>query len=321
MHKASLALILVAMTGCSSNQMHFEQRSELSSRVSSLALYDDGQDGVGSMNEQTCKFDAINGFIISDIDLPTATETIQDVRGTVAIGLSAEGIHVLDENGWDKDNDIAIAGVKHARMTENGVASLISDESGCRVDWRNDDTNLTASLSADVCATATDFAVDRVSGQAFVAYGTDVVTATQDGGVTAIGVAGDLLAIDEVTGNVSIAKRGGQDITTVSTVGDVQWTTSVRGTVHALSDFGARGATAVVVDHGSDASIEAFDAGDGSSIADYSMPSVADITVSADASTVGLITEDTAYFYDVFEGAAPVVFNEVETEPPPMFAD
>lgn len=315
----SLATLLAATAGCSANQMHFEQRSELESRTSSVVLYDDGQLGQGSMNEQTCQFDTRNGMIVRDIDLPTAEERVEDVRGNVVVARSIEGIHVLDENGWDKANDIALAGVLRVRMTDDGIASLI-DDGGCRLDWRNDDTVVTTDLADEVCANVGDFVIDRPTGKAFVSFGTDVAMVTPEGS-SMIGIEADLLAMDEVSGNVFAAKRGGDTISAFDQEGTLAWAVDAGGEVFDMTDFGALGASAAIVSTKSGARLKGFDGFGGQKIADYGMPGEAEVTVSADSSTIGLVTDERVFFYDVFEGTAPVVFNETETIPPPMFSD
>lgn len=311
---------LAAATGCSSDDMHFEQRSTLQSRTTSLVLYDSGETGQGIMNEQTCRFDAFNGNIIADFDMPAPTTHLEDIRGTVAIARSADGIHVLDRDGWDHNNDIALAGVLSVRMTLDGVASLVQDADGCRVDWRNDDSVQTAALDASVCDNASGFAVDPVTAQVWIGHG-DGVTSAMPGAVSEVSVPGNLLAFDEVSGSVYVATQGQSLVSAVDASGDLQWEREVSGGVYAMSDMGARGATAVINDAGSNVDLEVFDGFTGDKIADYDMPGVADITVSADAGTLSLVTPDEVYFYDVMEGSAPVEFNEVVTEPPPMFAD
>jgi len=316
-----VAVMLLGATGCGSkNQLHFEERSNLESRTTSVLLYDNGFVGQGTMNEQSCQFDAMNGFIIADYDLPTGEELMQDVRGQVAIARTVEGIHVIDQAGWDRANDIPLDGVKHVRMTEDGVASLIAGEDGCRLDWRNDDSVQTVGLEASACE-APGFAVDPFTKQVWVAGNDGVVTAEPGGQPRSLPVQGDLVAFDEITGNVYVAQSGDLAITTVSPSGDVQFTIEAGGPVHSLTDMGARGATVAVVNGNSGVDVEVFDGIDGDQIADYPLPDIADVVVSADASTLALVTADTVYFYDVMEGQAPLEFNDVETTPPPMFAD
>lgn len=316
----AVMLFGAAAGGCSSqDQLHFEERSSLESRTTSVVLYDNGFVGQGTMNEQSCQFDAMNGFILADYDLPTSEELMQDVRGQVAIARTIEGIHVIDEAGWDRANDIPVQGVKHVRMTDDGVASLIGDGAGCRVDWRNDDAVETVSLEAAMCD-AQGFAVDPVSKQVWVATPGAVVTAQPGGEARALQVQGDLIAFDETTGNIYVAEKGGSVVTTVDATGDVVWTNDIDGSVNDLTDMGALGATVAVVE-GNDVEIQVWDGTTGEQIADYELPASADVVVSADASTVALVTPETVWFYDVLEGSSPLVFNDVQTEPPPMFAD
>jgi hypothetical protein len=315
-------LMLVAAGGCTTNQLHLEERSVLQSRTSSMVLYDDGVVGHGSMNEQTCKVDTFAGMIINDTDLPTAYERIEDARGEVAVALSTEGIHVLDENGWDQPNDIALDGVLFTRMTEDGVASLVADDDGCRVDWRNDDMNEVVELGADVCANADSFAVNPATGQTWVAYGTDIVSAQL--GQTAsssAGIPGDVMAFDEASGALFVATLGGSEISALDASGNLLWSEDVKGAVTSMSDMGGMGAAGAVVSTDGGVAFRVLDGIGGSSLADYPLPEEADLVVSSDAGTVAFVTPEFVRFYGVFEGPTAISFNEVDTQPPPMFGD
>jgi hypothetical protein len=315
-----LAALLVSAAGCSTNQMYFEPRSDLESRTSSIVLYEGSELGHGSMNEQTCQFDTRNGLIIEDWDLPTSTETVEDVRGQIVLAKSAQGLHVFDENGWDQANDIALSGVLHSRMTLDGVASLLSDEQGCRLDWRNDDLVTTTELDDAVCASASGFAVDPATEQAWVAYGEDVASVTADG-VTNLGLEADLASLDEPSGTVFFAQRGGTTVSAITAEGAVMWSVDTNAEIFDMDDMGAIGAAAVVVATRNGADVRAFSIDGGEEIADYSMPETAEVVVSGDSTTIAFVEPDVVHFYDVFQGKAPIVFNDVPAEPPPMFTD
>jgi hypothetical protein len=315
----SLLAVLLLATGCSDQALYFEQRTQLETAATSLALFDDGARGQGSMNAQTCEFDAWRGTIVGDVDLPTADERIEDLRGPITLARSAEGLHILDENGWDSANDLPIRGVRHARMTAAGVVALVADASGCRVEWREQDGARTVALPEAACTEAAGFAADPVSARAWVGDGAEVWQADPVDGARSVSVAADQLAYDEAARPLYLARRGVEGVTAIAPSGSVLWTARTGGPVHALTDFGALGAVAVVVESGSAATIEVLEGASGAPLASYDLPAVAEAVISADASTLALVTEEAVHLYDVLDGEAPVRFNEVVTEPPVMF--
>ena len=314
-----VSALLVIATGCSQNTFHFEHRSTLATDASSVALYADGRVGVGTMNHQTCTFDTAAAAVLADYDVQGADETVQDTRGDFAITLAPDGLHLLADDGFSAHSDILQAGIVAARMTNDGVVMLVNDGE-CRVEWRTDEATAGASVSmpAAACAADAGFTVDPDSGRAWVAAGQ--VWDVDASGSRTLDVTADLVDFDTVTGVTFLANRGGRDVSALDADGEIAWTEAAQHAVAHLSDMGALGAVAVVSGDADSALLQAFDAATGDSLASFHLPSVADVTVSLDASTIGLLHPGAIDSYTVFDGPEAVRMNAYEA-PPAMYLD
>ncbi len=312
-------VLLLASTGCSPNAFHFEHRSSLATEATSMALYADGRVGVGTMNHQTCTFDTEAASIVGDYDVVGADETVEDTRGEFAITRAPDGLHLLSSNGFSANNDVLVEGIVAARMTNDGVVMLV-DDGDCRVEWRTDESTTGASvaLPSAACVSDAGFTVDPDSGRAWVAAGQ--VWGVDAAGSRQLDVTANLVDFDIVSGVTFLANRGDRDVSALDADGGLAWTRSAAYAVHHLADMGALGAVAVVSGDFSGARLEAFDGASGDSVASFHLPDVAEISVSSDAGTVGLLHPGAIDSYSVFEGPDPVQMNAFEA-PPPMYLD
>ncbi len=323
MHQKVLGTVglMALISGCTSNEIHFEQRSTLESSVSSLVLYDDGVVGHASMNEQTCKFDTFAGMILADNDIPSPDERIADTRGEIALAISDAGIHVLDNEGWNQPEDIPLTGVLGAKMTAEGFATLRQDGDGCRVEWRNDTLLAATGLDNGVCDGLADMTVNFDANTVWLSSDNQVLRLDRDGSTTVIDASGDQVAFDATKQLLYVATTGAEEISAYNEDNSLAWSIEAKGAVHDLTDLGARGAAVAVLDSGKGAFLDAYESASGDRIAHYQLPALALAEFSMDASSLALITDERVYFYDTVEGEAPVRFNEVDTEPADMFEE
>lgn len=312
------AAVIAALTGCTADGFHFEHRSTLQTDATSMALYADGRVGVGSMNHQTCTFDTVAAGIIADYDATDADETIEDARGGLAIALAPDGLHLLEQTGFSANSNILQTGVIAARMTDEGVVMLV-DDGGCRVEWRVDEATpgATTALPDAACALDAGFSVDPADGRAWVATGQvwDITPA----GVIEVDVLANLVEFDDAAGVTYLARRGERDVFAMED-GAIAWETRVSSPVHHLAEMGALGAVAVVSGDANSARLNAFDGSTGAQIASYRLPALAEITVSPDAGTVGVMHTGAIDFFDVLSGPDKVELNAYDP-PPAMYLD
>lgn len=295
-------LLLIAMTaGCTStNAIEMTLMSSMQSETRGVVLYDDGQRGHAAMQGTTCEFDTLNGWLISDHDLPTDSETMQDTYQGEVLGLSREGIHILEGATTFEQTDFDVVGVLESRMLDNGgVASLIRHSSGecaARIDGN------TLDLEPEICETYTSVTTDRTQ-TLFVANGNEVL-AIRKGEATKFADNWDLVVYDRTTDLVYVANRFSTDVGGYQTDGQLAWRSETQGEIHDMDDMGARGMLMLMTadETGERGSLVVLDGWSGEKLAEHGTPSPeTDITLSEDGTTMAIVLPEEVYFYDVVD--------------------
>ena len=312
------SLILVAMAaGCTStNAIEMTLMSSMQSETRGVVLYDDGQRGHAAMWGTTCEFDTLNGWLISDHDLPTEAEVMQDTYGGEVLGLSDEGIHILEGAVTFEQTDIGTRGVLESRLLSDGnVASLRIDQAG---DCHAQIDGTTVDLEPEICETYTSVTTNRTD-TLYVANGNEVL-AVRKGGATKFADAWDLVEYDATTDLVYVANRFDTRVGGLHPDGQTAWRSETKGGIRDMDDMGARGMLTLITEdeEGGRGLLVVLDGWTGEKIAEHGTPSSdTDITLSEDGTTLAIVLPEDVYFYDVVdEDDEPKVRQTLGSERP-----
>jgi len=202
------------------------------------------------MDSMTCGIHMDSGSMTFDVDLG---------EGEIQDGIESSDLHltslivtpplvaVMPDISPSHTVRYLVEGLREARLSSHDsfVALAASDDGHCQVS-RYSGGLLRTSVDLDAtCNGFVDLAIDRDSGQIWVAGPTGVYRV--DGNrVTDLDLDGDLVSLDADSGALYVAQRGAKFITAVGPDG-VMWTKTLPGVVVDIDDAGDAGG--VVVAH------------------------------------------------------------------------
>jgi hypothetical protein len=303
MHKLTLALAIFAAAGCSTDTVSVEYQSTLWSETRGLVLHEGGI-GHAAMWDTTCEFDATTGELTLDYDLPSDDETIHDVRDGMVIGRSDMGVHFIDGAGYQEALDVDMVGVHDVRLIDGGVVALRDHTDGCAVEWAHSGGRTVTTIGDQWCDSAAAFTADPVSGKAFVTLRGDVIGVDDDGAEVLFSGA-DQVHWDPTYNRLYAGMTGSGTVAALDIDGGVEWEIDLGSSLHDLDDMGTFGGVAVMTGEGANGDLLVLSGEDGSERASIKTPGRADIVVSEDGRTLGIVEEWEVYFYDVREGRNP----------------
>ena len=315
MSRSLIALaLLTACTG--SDTLHLNHMSTMQSQTRGVVLYDDGQRGHAAMQWTTCEFDTLNGWLISDHDLPTETEVVQDQLDNVVLGRSDEGVHFVQ----DPDRDLSLARTVQARLQDDGTAAILRHDAvdGCVADFGDQVVPVGQALCQEDARVDTDR-----DGTLYVATGQKLVAVSRDG-TTTLDDGVDLVVYDRSVDMVYTTRSGDTELRGLDTSGTVQWRAETLGPIHALSHMGRRGLALVMVEdpdtgHGA---LQAYEGYSGELMVHHQTPTGdGEITVSEDGTTLAVTLPNEVYFYDVSAEGETSKERKTLGDPDPVFSD
>ena len=317
MRTASLIALAGMALGCQPPDITLSHMSTMDSQTRGVVLYADGQRGHAAMWDTTCEFDTLNGWIIGDHDLPTESEEIQDIYADRVLGRSDEGAHVVQ----DPTADLAQEWVTSARLTEDGVVSLVSEGEHCMAVWQLDAHQRVPDAA---CLPGAAMTADPQSGQIFVGTEDGLLGIHPTEGTDTVGESADLLVWDPVTELMYAATKGDAEVRGLDRDGAAVWTTEVPGSIKSLDDMGERGMVLVAVRTDTAGALVLLDGLTGKEHVVHETPPADDIEVTAsdDGTTLAAVLSDRVYFYDVLaEGEEPKKRKTLGVEDAPVFTD
>ena len=312
----SFALLAIGATGCQSSEITMSHMSTMESQTRGVVLYDDGQRGHAAMWNTTCEFDTLNGWVISDHDLPTEDEVIQDTHQGFVVGRSDEGVHIVQ----DRDNDLEESGVIASRLLDDGLVTVHhGPEDNCLVSFSGGDR---VSVPLEACDADNGVDTDRVGR---VIIGTDSGTLCVDReGATEIDGPNDFVVYDRATRLTYVARYGGMEVRGLTQRGDIRWSYETEGMITSMDDMGRRGMVMIMTSvlGSSQGNIIILEGHSGELVTDHTTPSSdVDITVSDDGTTMAAVLTDQVYFYDVTDPDDEPKVRQTLGEEPPRFTD
>ena len=297
-----LLLPLSFLVGCGGDEIvYLDLMSTMQSETRGVVLYDDGQRGHAAMNGQTCEFDTLNGWLITDHDLPTESESIQDTYGDEVLGRSDEGAHKVHAQA-----DLFAPGLVQSRLMADGEVAMVRGGEGlCSLEVGAFDLALAPSF----CDPGLHMDTDR-ERTVFLSDGDEVLAIdlpTGQSQTIADGV--ELVVYDRAADMIYTAHLGGIEVTGRFPTGEVRWVTEVAGPIHALDDMGRRGLALVMVedvDTGRGV-MQMIEGDSGEIVGEHGTPDPeVDVEVSDDGTTLALTRPTEVFFYDITaEGEEP----------------
>jgi len=277
-------------------ELNLDHLSTMESQTRGVVLMDDGQKGHGAMGITTCQFDTLNGWIISDHDMPTAAEEVTDTwRGSV-VGVSEEGAHKVMRHA----GDVEVSGVRDARFLPSGELVVFrAVDAGCEVSWTDSEA-----------AAVVDGAVCEGSGSArAVVASTGEVVASADGEVVKLSPddlqgfddLADFVVYDRHTDLLYLAMEGDREVRGVTLDGERVWHTVLDGPVTAMQWMGGRGKVVAMIDDPDGGRMVVIDGPSGEVEQEQPTPSAdVELSVSEDGTTLAVVTGEEVYFFDVY---------------------
>lgn len=246
--RSFIILSAALFAGCSGADVRFEHTSELPISARGVGFIGDGDTAQVGMYGTTCAVDVASSRIGADVDFPTESEFVSDggwVLDEPAYAVIADHeVHIgYPHQGWDGQVETLDVDAVQVRLTDDGVVGLLAD---CGVFWGGQARGDVTEVRVSDCV-GSSFAAST-DGVAAVSTGSDVVLVSEDGAITSVGVAGDLVAWDRALDVLYIAERNGSVVTGVHVDGNTLWTTPVEGRIKDLEAMGTHGAAAVMTE-------------------------------------------------------------------------
>lgn len=279
--------------------------SEIDAEADGFAL-GDGRATV-SMHEMTCGVHIDSGTVFFDLDLrPGEVQDGLDVDRSGSSGgpeltsvlVAPPLVALVPVDRPFQEAQFLIRGVREARLLDDRafVALRATDDQTCELRWY-DEGRLASSQVLDgvSCDGDLGFAVDRATGDAFVASPSGVFAVTGQG-VQALPVDGDLLGWDTTHEQLYVGSFGSDQVHAVHE-GQVAWTLNLPGGALDLDDAGDPGGVVVAFEEGLGYSVDRFDAA-GVSVDHLSFDQpVLDVAVSDRGGLMGIARQDDHAYY------------------------
>ena len=221
-----------------------------------------------SMNDMTCGVHVDTGSVFFDLDLRTGeiqdgVTSSDDGKALTSLLVAPPLVTLIPIDQPLGGEQFLVRGIRQARLLDSHSFVALSQpqlDGACEIRWFEDgqlDHKVTFDDSID-CSGDLGFAVDRRSGDAWVATPSGVFDVVEDEPIR-LPVDGDLLAWDASSRQLYVASRGSSTVSALVD-GQVAWTMDLPGEIVDLDDAGAPGGLVVVHADGLAHSVVRFDA-------------------------------------------------------------
>lgn len=213
-------------------------------RAQGLGLTSRGEVWLG-MNEALCAVEPRSMSITQDYQLDTSsTEHVEEVTGHGDLVVTTDHtVHVVRPSGgtWQ---DVTVIGLVTAAAHGDGLVVVQRTGGECAVGWIADGPTVRVPVDPGACTTGA-IAVTP-TGTVAVATGDDTLVVTPEGS-TPTGVAGELVAWDEVAQVFYVGARDARELHALEPEGGARWTAELPGRLVALTVDRPGGAALVAV--------------------------------------------------------------------------
>lgn len=293
MRVLSVGLALLVATGCTTNQVGVQHTAQLETRTRGLALLDDQDSSQVGMSANTCQVQTTTGAIGMDVDVaPAEDDYVTDAVGTDSVIVGQGGVYVLDGSGFGSGAPVVeMADVADARLTQN--LDIVAVTNTGTVTWNGADPVQTSGAS--------DFAIDRLTGTAFVVDGSGLTAVTPDGTTSTAEGAFDLVAYDPATEAVYVAAIGGSEVRALEVNGTQRWAADLGGLITSLDDMGSAGSVAIMMElENGNGELVVLDGRSGEQLSSIITPTAADeLMVGNNGESMALVLPNEVHFFAV----------------------
>jgi len=293
-------LVPTLLTGCASDtDMGFSLRAVLDARTDGVRLLDDGATGHAAMIDQLCTFDASVGDVTGDLDLGVGQEELLDASGDVALARLNDTLYRVRSDGQVLDSVVLDA--RDARLVGEQSVALVAHDDGCAVAWLHDGQATAWAVPGTDCHDQVAFDVDRSTGTAWIADGEHLARLTPAGEFARFDdVGADLLAWDPSTGGVVLGAQRAGWVQAVDPAGEPLWTRRFEGGLTDVDTAGAASMVALMIrEDDAGGALEIVGSETGELTHRYRLPHTADLAFSSQGHSLGLVTSDRVFLYDV----------------------
>jgi len=219
------------------------------------------------MHDMTCGVHIDSGSVFFDLDLRTGE--IQDGvadsesgRQLTSLLVAEPMVTLIPIDEPQNEQQFLVRGIRQARLTdgESFVALRTTEQGTCQVRWyEQGQLDHTVDLGSDIaCDGSLGFAVDRLTGDAWVATPSGVFDLVEDA-PHRLPVQGDLLAWDDTSGQLYVARRGDTVVHALSQ-GQLAWSLELPGPIVDLDGAGLPGGLVLAHEDGLSHSVLRLDA-------------------------------------------------------------
>lgn len=303
--RAILAVACVGLAACATDN-ELQYRSTLQADTRGVALSDDGLTAYAAMVGTTCAIDTTWGCPVSDQDLPPTDERVVDHYLGKTLAQGDGELYFLDGDVWDASADLAVPGLKAARLSDVGVLALRGSETSCS--FTAGETEVT--VSGALCGDDVRVAVDRRG--AIVAATSQGVFRADAAGVRQIAAEGDLVSVDAVLGHTYVAVAGRTQVTALSDDGAVLWVDDEPGPVQDVAVRGDKRDLLVLSEgDGGFGVLRRIDGETGGELSIGRLPDAhGQVVTSYNGRTVAIVTPTAVHHYELVVDGEPEVIND-----------
>jgi hypothetical protein len=298
------AVVCLWASACAS-ESELRYTSTLQAETRGVALSEDGLDSFAAMSGVTCTIDTNWGCPTEDVDLPTTEERLTDHWNGQTVGVSAQGVHVIDHGVWLGDADREVSEVRTAALSEVGEVVVSGSGETCQVQFGADEPML---IDAAACAEGARYSVDRATGHLYASSPEGLVEVRSDRS-RILGQGTDLADFDQSLHLLYTAVQGDRDLRALNMDGEEVWKVTTGGAIQSLAARGNRGEVMVLVDRPSGlAAIERREGESGRLLGTSAVPTSDGVLDSSDnGRTIAVIRLDEVNFFALDFDTEPVV--------------
>lgn len=305
--RAILAVACVGLAACATDN-ELQYRSTLQADTRGVALSDDGLTTYAAMVGTTCAIDTNWGCPVSDENLPPDDEQVVDHYQGRTLAQGDGSLYFLDGDTWDTSADLAVPGLRAARLSDAGLLSLRSTGAACSFTAGT----ATVSAPAELCGDDVTVAVDRRG--AIVAATAQGVFRADAAGVRQIAAEGDLVSVDPVLGHTYVAVKGLDQVTALADDGTVLWIDQAPGPVTSVAVRGDKLDLLVLSeDPAGFGTLRRIDGETGETVSVGRLPDAhGEVLTSYNGRTIAVVTHGFVNHYEIVVPGEEAVVNDDE---------
>ncbi|TVQ87474.1 MAG: hypothetical protein EA397_17960 [Deltaproteobacteria bacterium] len=286
--------LLLLLTACDSEGVELVHHSTMLNATRGVVLLGEGA-GHGAMLDTTCSFNALEGHVIRDVDLPTPVERVGGGSGEWVFGYSPEGVHTIRFDDWQHERDLALPGVLHASGTHRRTVWIRDDGQGCLFGEQTHLTHRLTELELGACSEQARLLTWHERDRVWLVDQGRIIELSE--GEQSQSFPGDLATLDPRSGALYAAT--GTTLSRHSLLGGLSWSIELDRPIHSITNLGARNGVAAVIE---DRGLLLINR-QGKTIGSMRLPGQAEAVSSETDDDLALVTDQEVHFYTLVDQA------------------